>query len=403
MDWQQVEINVLNKLVKTKRTVEFLSFLKEDYFLNIYSKEVFNAILNEPEITISRLKSKLSKNRLVKSGLLTYDVDVYGIDDEIKELKRVYRQDKLKKLGVWLQKEAEKKPDEAMLKAEKMLSVIARSNDRELGNIDDVYQRYVTEKKNTESLYFGVEELDNLTGGVRKGQVWVVGAGTGVGKSVFVSDFALKQAMLNKKILFFSTEMTAQGNMGRLGYMMMEYNNANNIDDGVSMVAKMNNLHLYDKLRTFEEMKWEIIRQNQIAPVDLIIVDHLQDMTARGVNQFELLNTVSAEFKDLAIDHNQRLLLVSQLNRSSSKSIDASSGAFWGSGKIEQIAHVAMILSELKERDDLLACCICKNRGVVDNPHTGTGILFLKKTKHLAMKDAGLDEVDKMTLLGVDE
>lgn len=400
MDWQQTEINVLNKLIKTKRTVEFLSHLKAEYFLNTYTREVFETILDEPEITVSRIKSKLADNQFIKSGLLTYDVDVYGIDDEIIQLKKLYRKDKLKKLGSWLQKEAEKDPDEAMLGAEKALSAIARSNDRELGEMADVYERYVKDRKFKEALYFGVEELDNLTGGVRKGQVWVVGAGTGVGKSVFVSDFALKQSMLKKKVLFFSTEMTAQGNLGRLGFMMMEYNQANNIDHGVEMVREMKHLHLYDKLRTFQEIRNEIIRQDQLGKVDLIIVDHLQDMSAKGQNQFELLNTVSTEFKDLAIDLNQRLILVSQLSRSGDTQ---SKNAFWGSGKIEQIAHVAMILSELKDRDDLLACCICKNRGVVDNPKTGTGIMFLKKTKYLAMKDAGLDEIDKMSLLGIDE
>lgn len=63
-------------------------------------------------------------------------------------------------------------------------------------------------EREEDKLYIGFSKLDDITGGLEGGDVIVIGARPGVGKSAFTSQIILKMAKAGKRIGFYNLEMS---------------------------------------------------------------------------------------------------------------------------------------------------------------------------------------------------
>jgi replicative DNA helicase len=169
--------------------------------------------------------------------------------------------------------------------------------------------------------------------------------------------------------------------MERFGEMMKFYSGAQNTREGIEMIEEMKNLYIYDDLRSVNEIALEIKRQNMIEQVDLIVLDHLQDMSSTNDRQYESINEICEMIKDLSIKLNIPSIIVSQLNRQGTRETtkDKFVFSFTGSGKIEQIAQVAMVILRDVDDNSKTYCKIVKNRGNVDTPKCGTGLVLMEQ------------------------
>ncbi|MFQ3671492.1 MAG: replicative DNA helicase [Verrucomicrobiia bacterium] len=230
----------------------------------------------------------------------------------------------------------------------------------------------------------GFEELDHLTGGFKPGEMIVLAARPGVGKTALA--LSMVASMLKERydlatdtfirpgysIAFFSLEMTAEQLMLRLlalsGNIAMDKITKGQLSDAELMGLTHIGSELADMRLFIDESsmlsinqlraKARRLRQDPQKKIDLIVIDYLQLLTsnsekAKDNRQVEVAE-ISRGIKALALELKIPILVLAQLNRKP----DEGNGEpalhhLRESGSIEQDADVVMMLSAAqKDRNE---------------------------------------------------
>jgi replicative DNA helicase len=80
--------------------------------------------------------------------------------------------------------------------------------------LNDLHADRKVNRDTTLGLTTSIEELDKLTTGIRKNELWVIGARPGVGKSALARQIALANASRGKRVVVFTIEMKAKQVLG---------------------------------------------------------------------------------------------------------------------------------------------------------------------------------------------
>lgn len=201
----------------------------------------------------------------------------------------------------------------------------------------------------------GVESLDALTSGWQPGNLVVLAARPGMGKSAF----ALQAAMAAGRSLFFSLEMTAGelmeravANVGQLPHRWLRFPKdapeyaLSQITAASSQVSAMP-LQLDDSVGLTVDAICARVKQAHMAePLDLVIVDHLGLVARDGKHDASELGAITAQLKRLAKETNTTVLLLCQLNRGLEGRPDKRPllSDLRDSGRIEEDADVVVAL-----------------------------------------------------------
>jgi replicative DNA helicase len=200
---------------------------------------------------------------------------------------------------------------------------------------------------------FGYEKLDNLAGGMTKGEVTVIAGRPGHGKTTFAVNLMKKFIEQDLRVLCINREMTNIEMMkklivlesGKLSYRDVRTNNLN--EDSYEELVKINKkivdkytgkLFMCDTARDLAASTRQVTRHNP----DVIIDDYIQLIKMEGYDQrrFEL-ESVMNEYKWLAKTYHIVPILLSQLNRDIERRIDPipKMSDLAESGSIEQVAE----------------------------------------------------------------
>jgi len=232
--------------------------------------------------------------------------------------------------------------------------------------VSSVYRR-IEEMANRKSLVTGVEtgftELDKKTAGLQPADLIIVAARPGLGKTSLCLNIALHAALKKQATVgIFSLEMSKEALVKRLlcaegeldlhkvntGYLNKEDWNRLGRSAGVLSQAK---IFLDDSASiSIVEMRSKARRLAMEHPLDLIIVDYLQLMTAgtqRVENRTQEISQISRGLKALAKELNVPVVAISQLSRA----VEARRGDhrpqlsdLRESGSIEQDADVVLFI-----------------------------------------------------------
>lgn len=166
----------------------------------------------------------------------------------------------------------------------------------------------------------GFPSLDRfLGGGMRRGDLVVVGGDVGSGKSAFALAIGLRAAQRRLKVVFYSGEMSTE----RLLERVLAIEGRVRVDDlrqGVpNDVARASvgaaAVRMRDGLPRFEQLGFDGIKglaeDLEGAKVDLVIVDSLQSLAQKGTSE-ELAEAVR-RLKSLALEHHIAILTTAQL------------------------------------------------------------------------------------------
>ena len=82
--------------------------------------------------------------------------------------------------------------------------------------LGDLAREVMTAEEQAPAVMFGLDPLDELTGGLRAKELVIVGARPGMGKTAFAGHLALEAAKQGKGVAFFSMEMAASAIVLRL-------------------------------------------------------------------------------------------------------------------------------------------------------------------------------------------
>ena len=200
---------------------------------------------------------------------------------------------------------------------------------------------------------FGFDKLDNLAGGMTKGEITVIAGRPSHGKTTFAVNLVKKFIDQGLRVLCINREMTNIEMMkklivlesGKLSYSDVRMNNMN--DQSYKELVKVNQtivdkytnrLFMCDTARDLATSTAQIMKHKP----DVVIDDYIQLIKMDGYDQrrFEL-ETVMNEYKWLAKTYKIVPILISQLNRDIEKRIDPvpKMSDLAESGSIEQVAE----------------------------------------------------------------
>lgn len=226
----------------------------------------------------------------------------------------------------------------------------------------------------------GIAELDRETTGLRDGEVTIIGARPGQGKTWLMCQLARINCKRGKKVGIFSIEMRRRQLLHRLACQ----------ESGVSFdrIRDPRFLNPVDELRLgdayAEISKWPLeiddassLRRDQLTArarlmvrkgADLIMLDYLQRIQSeRGEKLFEAVTEHSLAIAGLAKSINRPVVALSQLKRNGDE--EPTLEDLRQSGQIEQDADMVWLIHRPKEeghwthKDKII---VAKNRSGVD-------------------------------------
>jgi replicative DNA helicase len=173
----------------------------------------------------------------------------------------------------------------------------------------------------------GFPWLDKLTGGLRKGDLTILAARPAMGKSAMGWQFARNTALLGPHVAIASYEMSrarlfhrglaaeAGINSHRLRTGDLAVDDHRRIAEAAGKLSRMP-IHIqYPPPRTVEALRSDLRRLKRKHPVDLFVVDYLQQMDGRGQNRNNQVEHISRNLKRIATDMDVAVVALAQLSR----------------------------------------------------------------------------------------
>lgn len=175
------------------------------------------------------------------------------------------------------------------------------------------------------SVQTGITDLDNLIGGLYPGEMNVVGARPGVGKTVFGMVAALNASKAGRRVGVVNLEMLDSqygtrivSNLGRVDAMKLRRGVLDNADWG-SVVAAVIELSKLPAAFLFTTRHIEdiVAAARNHKGLDLLVVDYLQLVRTKQPFESERLRMayISWALKELAVDLKIPVVVMSQLRR----------------------------------------------------------------------------------------
>lgn len=174
--------------------------------------------------------------------------------------------------------------------------------------------------------------LNAVTFGMRRGDITVIGARPGVGKTALIGQISYHAALLANNTILYPLEMGADMMWGRL---MCCYCNVTNVDVNSLELTEnekktcrewlyenegRKHLRMSEKSgKTPMQIRNDIIRHSdRYGKVDLVVIDYIQRMSA-GVSsmmkRYEEVSYISKALKDIATEFDVAILVAASMNR----------------------------------------------------------------------------------------
>lgn len=363
-------------LMDNKELYKVYDTLKPDMFHDPVLKEIYREIIKMYDIgqpanlvTITQAVESESYTRqyigqvLKECALLpltSAELKSYGNsivkDYKAETLRKILSQTQVSAAGVEYQIADLIQELESLKRSEK-------SKSKKLSTIVGDYEdQYFREKKEAK-LYTGFSKLDDITGGLEGGDVIVIGARPGVGKSAFTSQIILEMAKAGKRIGFYNLEMSEKQVYERLlsnqsgirlnrirraiqflGDEKERFDKANRTLEGMDILVSSGT-------KSVSEIRNECRHQE----LDCIIIDYLQLVRAdtRYQSRASEVGAISKAIKALAMELNVPIIALSQLNRTSEmrETKEPTMGELREAGDIEQDASIIILLWNLDNED----------------------------------------------------
>lgn len=219
---------------------------------------------------------------------------------------------------------------------------------------EQILEKIEQDKRNIEFISTGFNEIDrDLDGGFLKKEIIVLGAFTGVGKSILAGQFFYNIAKKGFKSAYFSLEISSEMIVSRLIGQLANIKPARIMGGLLSpsefdkknksraqVIAFNETMSFYDDLYLLEEIENEI-KKNKF---EFIVIDFIQNiLLSNNMDEYARLSYISIRLQKLAKEVDCAILVLSQLSNSANKS-GAKVVEYKGSGSIAMIADLGFFL-----------------------------------------------------------
>lgn len=219
----------------------------------------------------------------------------------------------------------------------------------------------------------GYPKLDYLTGGFKKGQMIVLGANTGIGKTSLAFSMACNIAKHNS-VLYVSREMSASEMANRFialntDISMLNMNNCRLSVIDLSKISDLKNtaseLYIDNRSSKISDI-YSVAMKLKRKPIELglIVIDYLQllDYSKYSNNDTQALDRLTREIKVLAMNLEVPILVLSQFNNMASDE-HLKLKHLRGSGSISQNADLVLLLDRPENSNEAFLL-ISKGRNI---------------------------------------
>lgn len=333
LDAIEIEKSVLGSFLVDNNTLQHLDLLNESDFAveghKIIFKEIKN-LCNNKMLDLVTLSEKIKDYDISMSYIsnLTVLSSPYSIENHISILRGKARKRKIVNQSYELIEAIRKDDDLEQLIYNFEVNAKKIVNDNSTGeddvmNIATKFLDYI-ENKTDEKISFGVKFLDEMIGGLYKGELTTIAAKSGVGKTALALQILRCCLKQNKKVLLISREMSdvqmfVRNIVSLTGIDSKTIKNKVFTEEQLEQIIKAigvltdnNNLFINDNIDRISKIKTRI---RQVKP-DVVIIDYLQLLTVEkneGSREREVA-TLSREIKNMTLDFKIPIIQLSQLN-----------------------------------------------------------------------------------------
>lgn len=187
-------------------------------------------------------------------------------------------------------------------------------------------------KGGTTGISTGFNELDRITNGFGKGELIVLAARPGMGKTTLALNFMLEAVKQDKRVLMYSVEMTAtelglklvsnlSGIPGdRIHRGKLTDTEYKGVHDVTSDIINSGLLYIDAETSGLFSIKSIAKKLNHLAKLDMIIIDYMQllsggDSNNKQQNREQQISFISRNLKALAKELDIPIICLSQLSR----------------------------------------------------------------------------------------
>ena len=380
---EEVEKAMLYFMIFEKAEFE----LSENDFINTINKKIINAInklkISKQKISILSISEQIKDEKNILEYLSNLDTYTIGstVENIYEKLKELTKKRETFLLAKEITKEAKETENIDLLiekaisklqkiemqteKQENFVSLIARTTDLIEKNIN---------KKDDLSYYTGFFDLDALTDGLHKGELTIIGARPGVGKTTFALQIAERIAGYKKSVMFVSLEMSEEQIIQKILAKKARVN-SRKIRNGYLTSEELDRIYiksgeisdlpllLYTKLSSIQQIEIEARKLKNKEKLDLLIIDYLQ--LVRNLGNFKSreqeVADISRTLKLLSLELEIPIIALCQLNRNAVKN-EPTLADIRESGSIEQDADNVIFLYQEDVEDNRVTVDLQKQR-----------------------------------------
>lgn len=251
-----------------------------------------------------------------------------------------------------------------------------------LNDFNDLYEMgdEFEKRKNTEAIKTGYRSIDERIGKLMGGDMLVMGAATGMGKTCMMLNIAVSMAKQGKKVLIFSLEMNKEQLINRIvaAETGLSSSQIRNME-----LTKSDEQKYWDYIYSEDFLKLDIqicteynittSRMRSIvlsSKADIVFVDYLGLINSKiKQSSYESVSDNSRELKLMAMESDKPFVVLHQLNRANTDRKDKTPmlSDLRDSGKIEQDADIITFVFRPAYYDEnvdktLIQLIIAKNR-----------------------------------------
>jgi len=435
---EQVKLEVAQVNLDAERTVigsllvdcrscsEIFSKISSDDFFDSFMAKIFGIIKQEwedgHEVSIVTIADKLGEpgasailtkltNFAINSGVALQSADIVKEKSILRKIAQASRE------VLDIVSDPTKSSQEAIEEAERIFMELAKYRQDDLIPIKEAIKEAVARiEKDPASCMghsSGYEEIDNVIGGLRNGELVVIAARPSVGKTALALNMAYKLAVNEIPVAIFSLEMSSVELATRLISLETEIpiyqlrtGQVRNIRElKVDALAYLESLPIYvdDSSLTSTSQIRSILRRHK--EIKVVFIDYIQLMQLEKTfeNRVAEVSKIARDLKCIAKEFNIPVIAISQLSRAVEQRQDKRPqlSDLRESGAIEQEADVVLLMyredyykkGKEKEQQDIVPVEIevAKNR----NGALKTIVLnFDKKTNRFGPKQVQEVELD---------
>ena len=228
----------------------------------------------------------------------------------------------------------------------------------------------------------GWRPLDDMTLGIPRGVLSILGARPSVGKTAVALSIAVAAAERGQRVIVYELDMSEAMVGDRLLSLlsgvdhykirtgvMLDDAELRRLQAAAAKLADLNDRLVFNhRSREIGHVVADVRRESRHAGLDLVMIDHIGHVRGgQGEKRYLQIGDVSASLIDVAGETGVSMLALAQLNRQAADAVPSMS-ELRESGNLEQDARVIMLLDRPHYRDEMTPRCrldfiLAKNEG----------------------------------------